>query len=338
MTNDIPATAGAGVDDEADRAYLTRVRGEIDEEVRRRRAAGDLPAQLESDLEQLFLKHAPLGSTRQELHEVLRLVDRAAFIDPVVPVESSRPAGALVKKSIRSMNFWYLRFVTHQVSQFATAVSRSLHILDQQMSDLATKVEAVEVPPSVVVDVDWAHRPDAWWFPTLTTELDGRQGRVLHAACGDGWLVQVLAAMNIDAYGVDPRTGRVADQELGDLDLREEPVLDHLDAVQPGALGGVVFTGLFEGSGHGQRRRLIEGAALALAPGGVVVVHSLAPSSWDEADAPPEADLVQARPYRPGTWPHLLDGCGLETRVTVAGDRRDYLVVGRRPHTVPESR
>ncbi len=184
-------TATTGVEED-DRAYLTRVRAEIDEEVRRRRASGDLPPQLESELEALFLQHAPLGSTRQELHEVLRLVDAAAFIDPVVPVESSRPGGAVVKKSIRSMNFWYLRFITHQMSQFTTAVSRSLHILDHQLAELTQKVDAVEVPPSVVVDVAWAHRPDAWWVPTVTAELDGCRRRVLHAACGDGWLVAAL--------------------------------------------------------------------------------------------------------------------------------------------------
>jgi hypothetical protein len=83
---------------------------------------------------------------------------------------------------------------------------------------------------------------------------------------------------------------------------------------------------------------LLEGAVLALAPGGVLVVHSLAPAAWDDAEAPPEADLVQARPYRPGTWPHLLDELGLETTVIVAGDGRDYLVVGRRPHAVAETR
>ena len=149
--------------DEADRAYPTRVRAEIDEEVRRRRASGDLPPQVESELEQLFAQHSPLGSTRQELQDVLRLVDGAAFIDPVVPVESSRPGGAAVKKGLRSMNFWYLRFITHQVSKFATAVSRSLHILDQQMAELARKVDAVDVPPSVVVDVAWAQAPEAWW-------------------------------------------------------------------------------------------------------------------------------------------------------------------------------
>ena len=336
MTEEAPVTEETPVTDEADRAYLTLVRSEIDEEVRRRRATGDLPPQLESELEQLFLKHAPLGSTRQELHEVLRLVDRAAFIDPVVPVESSRPGGAVVKKSIRSMNFWYLRFVTHQVSQFATAVSRSLHILDQQMSELAGKVEAVEVPPSVVVDVDWAQRSDAWWVTSVIEQLHGSGRRALHAACTDGWLVAILVATGVDAYGVDPRSGRVADQELGDLDLREEPVLSHLEAVLPGALGGVVLSGLLEASGHGERRRLLESATAALAPGGVLVVHSLDPSAWDAAEAPPEADLVQARPYRRTTWSHILGELGWDASVTPGPDGRDYLVVARRPPATAE--
>jgi SAM-dependent methyltransferase len=324
--------------DDADRAYLREVRAEIDEEVRRRRASGDLPSAVETELEQLFLKHAPMGSTRQELHDVLRLVDGAAFIDPVVPVASSRPGGTAVKKSLRSMNFWYLRFITHQVSQFATAVSRSLHILDQQMSELARQVEAVEVPPGVVVDIGWAQGRDAWWTAPLLTELAGCRRRVLHAACGDGWLVGCLVAAGIDGYGVDPRPGRVADQELGDLDLREEPLVDHLRAVEVGALGAVVLSGVMEGSAPGVRRRLVEGAVMALAPDGVLLVHSLTPSAWDAVDAPPEADISGARPYRPGTWPHVLGELGLDVTVTTGPDGRDYLVRGRRPGTDPGPR
>ncbi|HTT87087.1 MAG TPA: hypothetical protein VMF60_06955 [Acidimicrobiales bacterium] len=316
--------------DEADRAYLRRVRAEIDEEVRRRRASGDLPPQLETELEELFLKHAPLGSTRQELHEVLRRVDAAAFIDPVVPVESNRAGGTLVKKGVRTLNFWYVRFLTNQVSRFATAVSRSLHILDQQLSELAAKVEAVEVPPAVVVEVAGLHRPDAWWVDALRRRLVGERRRVLHAACADGWLVGVLVAAGLDAYGVDPRPERVGEHELGDLDLRDEPVLEHLRAVQPGALGAVVLSGLMEGATTGERRRLLDAAVTALAPDGVLVVHSLAPAGW-EAEAPPEADIAGTRPYRPGTWPTLLESLGLEqTTATTGPDGRDYLVVGHR--------
>ena len=330
MNESAPGPEAARGGSDADRAYLSRVRAEIDDEVRRRRASGDLPPQLEAELEQLFLKHAPLGSTRQELHEVLRMVDAAAFIDPVVPVESSRAGGAVVKKSIRSMNFWYLRFITHQVSQFATAVSRSLHILDQQMSELARKVDAVEVPPSVVVDAGPAHRADAWWVPTVLGELEGCRRRVLHAACGDGWLVAVLVGRDIDGYGVDPRPGRVAGQELGDLDLREEPVLPHLQAVEPGALGSGDPVGAHGGIGPHRT------------PSPAGERHHRAGRRWRPRHPLPdggqlgggrraaEADIVQARPYRPATWLHLLGELGLVASVASAPDGADYLVVARR--------
>jgi SAM-dependent methyltransferase len=336
-----PVGTDAGVPTvDADRDYLRRVRAEIDEEVRRRRASGDLPPQLEIELDELFLRHAPLGSTRQELHEVVRLVDAAAFIDPVVPVESNHSGGALVKRSIRTLNFWYLRFITHQVSQFATSVSRALHLVDQQLSELADKVEAVELPPSVVIDVADAHHADAWWVPALRGDISGMRRRVVHAACGDGWLVAALIAAGVDAYGVDPRPGRVTEQELGDLDLREEPVLDHLRAVAVGSLDGVVLTGLMEGSYAGERGRLLEAAASALAPGGVLAVHSLSPSGWDAADAPPEADIAGTRPYRPGTWPAVLRDLGLDATVTPGpgADPRDYLVLARRPADGPAPR
>ena len=243
--------------DDADRAYLTRVRAEIDEEVRRRRASGDIPPQLESELEQLFLRHAPLGDTRQELHDVLRLVDAAAFIDPVVPVASSLPGGAVVKKSIRSMNFWYLRFITHQISQFTTAVSRSLHILDHQLNELADQGGHRRGPalgggrrrlgpsPRRLVGPGRDRRAGRVTAPGAARRLRRRMA---------GGRARGRPAST--ATGSIPGPGAVAAQELGDLDLREEPVVGHLAAVEPGALAGVVLTGLMEGSGHGERRRL----------------------------------------------------------------------------------
>lgn len=317
-------------DVETERAYLALVHEEIDEEVRRRRASGDLPTRVEDELDQLFAQYSPLGETGPALHKILRLVDAAAFIDPMAPVASRRRGGAALKRGLRSLSLWYLRYVTHQVSQFATAVSRALHIVDAQLTELTGRIEALDVPPSVVVDVEWAHRPDSWWVAEVAEALAGQRHRVLHAACGDGWLVGLLAGHGADSYGVDPRPERVADHELGELDLREEPVLDHLRAVEAGALGGIVLSGLLEASGHGERRRLVEHAVRSLAPDGVLLVHSLTPASWEAADAPPEADLVPARPYRPTTWPHVLGPLGCDVTVRLGPDGRDYLVTARR--------
>ena len=50
--------AGAPEDPQA---YIERVMAEIAEEVRLRRASGDLPPRLERELDELFLAHSPIG-------------------------------------------------------------------------------------------------------------------------------------------------------------------------------------------------------------------------------------------------------------------------------------
>ena len=77
-------------------------------------------------------------------------------------------------------------------------------------------------------------------------------GRILHAACGDGWLVRRLVAAGGDAYGVDPRARVIDAAELGALDLRGEPVGEHLRAVAAAGLGAIVLSGTVEGMAGGR--------------------------------------------------------------------------------------
>ena len=190
------------------RVYLDEVRGEIDDEVRRRRMSGDLPPNIERELDQLFLAHSPLGGRAAALRDMLRLVDASVFIDPVVPVESRRPGGTTVKRGLRSLSLWYLRYVTHQVSEFATAVSRALHVLDVQVTELRHKVETMAAPPSLAIRVAWAHNVAAWWVPAVIGELADHEGRscTLRVETG-GWSARSVARQ-VDAYGVDPRPAR----------------------------------------------------------------------------------------------------------------------------------
>ena len=162
--------------DTAGATYLVQVMAEIDEEVRRRRVSGDLPARVERELDELFLQHSPVAGRGGGLAEALRMVDAAAFIDPVVPVNSNRPGGAVVKKSLRSLNLWYVGYVTHQMSQLATAVSRSLHLLDDRVTELQRRLEAQQVPPAQVVEASWAIGADAWWVPEVGGASPRRAG------------------------------------------------------------------------------------------------------------------------------------------------------------------
>jgi hypothetical protein len=310
----------------ADREYLAQVMVEIDEEVRRRRASGDLPPRLERELDELFLEHSPVAGRGGGLDQALRLVDGAAFIDPVVPISSNKSGGAVVKKGLRTLNLWYIGYVTHQVSQFAAAASRSLHLVDDQLSELRRRLDAQQVPPAGIVEAEWASGPGAWWVPAATDALVRARGRVLHAAAGDGWLVRELVDKGADAYGVDPRPLPVEVGYRDGTDLREDGVLEHLRAVGGAGLGGIVLTGLVDGMATGERRQLLDLLCDRLAPDGTLVLHSLSPSGWASPEAPPEADLSPGRPLRPSTWPHLLATFGFEAAVTEGPSGSDYLV------------
>ncbi len=176
-------------------AYVQQVMAEIAEEVRLRRATGDLPPKLERELDELFLAHSPVAGRGGDLGEALRMVDAVTFIDPVVPVESNRAAGAFVKKGMRSALLWYVGWVTHQMSQSASAMSRALHIVDGRLKDLERTLEAQQVPVARVVEFPARSDEGAWWVEAAVGAVAKAPGRVLHAACGNGWLVRrILAA------------------------------------------------------------------------------------------------------------------------------------------------
>ncbi len=311
-------------------AYVAQVMAEIAEEVRLRRASGDLPPKLERELDELFLAHSPVAGRGGDLGDALRMVDAATFIDPVVPVGSEKAAGAFVKKGMRSMLLWYVGWVTHQMSQSASAVSRALHIVDQRIGELERQVETQRVPGAGVVEFPVLVAPDAWWVEPAVAAVAKAPGRVLHGACGDGWLVRRIVAAGGDAYGVDPRTHLVEAAELGSADLRAESLDEHLRAVAAAGLGGLVLSGIVEGMAGGERAQLLAAVEARLAPGGTLVIHSVTRASWEADDAPPEADLAPGRPLRPEAWCSLLEESGYEAVARSGPGDSDFLVTAVR--------
>jgi hypothetical protein len=326
--------AGAGPAASADpQAYVAQVMAEIEQEVRLRRASGDLPPKLERELDELFLAHSPVAGRGGDLTEALRMVDAATFVDPVVPILSERAAGAVVKKGMRTLLLWYVGWITHQISQFASAVSRTLHIVEGRIKELERKVEVQRVPNAGVVEFPSLHQADAWWVAPAVDAVKAAPGRIVHAASGDGWLVRKIVAAGGDAYGVDPRPDLV-EGVLTVSDLRGEDLADHLRVVAPAGLGALVLSGVVDGMASGERTQLLHLVGVALAPGGVLVVHSVSRSSWDGDDAPFSADLAPGRPLRAEAWRQLLDASGYHATVALGPDGADYLVTGVRA-TVP---
>ena len=57
------------------------------------------------------------------------------------------------------------------------------------------------------------------------------EGRVLHAECGDGALIDALADADIDVYGIDPGSAAADRAAEKGLDVRRDDVLGHLASV-----------------------------------------------------------------------------------------------------------
>jgi SAM-dependent methyltransferase len=304
--------------------------GEIADEVRLRRSSGDLPPRLERELDELFLAHSPIGVRGGDLGEALRLVDATAFIDPVVPIESERAAGSAVKKGMRTLLLWYVGWITHQMSQSTAAVSRALRIIEDHLNELESMVEAQRVPETVVVEFPTSVGEGAWWVEPAIAAVVDAPGRVLHAACGDGWLVRKIVDSGVDAYGIDPRAEIVDAAELGALDLREATITNHLRAVAGAGLGGVVLSGTVEGMAAGERNHLLAAVETRLAPGGLLVIHSVVRAAWEAPNAPYSADLAPGRPLRADTWCRLLEASGYSVSAASGPDGSDYLITAVR--------
>jgi SAM-dependent methyltransferase len=298
---------------------------EIDAEVRRRRASGDLPAGLERELDELFLEFSPVGlHGKARLRETLALVDGSAYVDVAVPVESQKAVGSHVKRLIRKSMDWYIGFIVHQIVKFAWSVSRMFHVVVDHVEDLESAVETLrtpELPASAVTPTDPG---SSWWSSEAVAALSGVEGRVLQAECGTGSLLDALIAAGLDAYGVDPTESMIEPAIERGLDVRAESVLDHLQVVAEEALAGLILTGSIQWLHPNQRHRLVKLATSRLAVDGVLVIHSATPESWAVETSHLISDLAPGRPLHAETWSHLLADHGFRpTGLTFGGkDRR----------------
>jgi hypothetical protein len=305
--------------------YLDEVMAEIDAEVRRRRASGDLPAGLERELDELFLEFSPVGlQGRARLRETLSLVDGSAYVDIAVPTASNKAVGSYVKRAIRKGLGWYMNFIVTQIVKFAWSVSRMFHVVVDHIEDLEAAVESHRTPDVPAGAVPAASDGTTWWAPVATEALASVTERVLVADCGDASLVEALLVAGVDAYGVDPSDVALEPALDRGVDVRAEALLDHLEVVATEALGGMVLTGSIQWLRPNERERLLDLVGSRLAVDGTLVLHSASPAAWAASAPAVVRDLAPGHPLHPETWAHLLGTRGFRVLAPVTGgeDRR----------------
>ena len=249
------------------------------------------------------------------------MVDAAAFIDPVVPVGSAKSGGAVVKRGLRSLNLWYIGLrhppgqpVRHRREPRAAPAGRP------GPASCSAELEAQRVPPAHVVEAPAWHRGGRL---VGARRRRARCRRPRAGSCtppaGDGWLVRAARRPRGSTPTASTRArDRVDRAELDGTDLREEEVLEHLGAVEPAALGGVVLTGVVDGMTHGERRQLLELLVDRLAPDGVARGPLARPRPAGRRRTPrPRPTWLRGARCGRGAWAHLLAPLGFE--VTVRG-------------------
>jgi len=305
---------------------LQQVLREIDEEVRARRASGDFPPGMERDLDLVFARFAPATVSGDDLDGLLQAAERTSFVDPDPPTTSRIVAVSLLKRVERKLLGWFFRFITQQVTAFGGVVVQALRLLGRRVEALEAATPGAN---RALLEVGGRTSSPAAAGPhaeAVVNHLVGLHGRILVAEAGDGSLLHRLDAL--DAYGVESRPDRAESAALAGLDVRADGALEHLRAVDDGALAGLVLVGVVDRAPVGEQLALVERAAVVLGAGGRLAVVGHDPSSWG-VENPVEADLAPGRPLHAATWAHLLDEHGF-LGVQVIDTGSTYLVTATR--------
>ncbi len=309
--------------------------------------ADPLDVEAEDQLSRAFFEFTPVGAVNTERPAMLvEQLERSAAISPLVPVDSKKPVGRIAKRLVRKLVFWYMSYVAGQMLRFASYATRLIIRHEERLTEIEEKLSMAHTPVTVLpedlsepIDLSgWSERV-VGLLQSLAggvTSEDGSDGpvpatRVLHAGCQDGLLVKQLRDAGVDAYGVDPRWSLVDAGLASDssLDLREEEIFSHLASVGASSLAGALLTGFIEQLERHRLPQLLDVLRAVVAPGGLIVVVSVAPEAWARTRSTVDVDLAPARPLHASTWTTLLARQGFSD-IDVSSLPGAYCVVGRR--------
>jgi len=287
-----------------DHVDMQKLAGEIEAEVRARRAAGEYPPGFERDLDRLFDRFAP-PEVSTDFDAALERAEDLVIIDPVIPVASRNAGLGAVKRVEARLLSWYHVWLAQQISALATAINTAMRLLGARVEELEHVTGDVARARGVGARLP-AIRDDTVWTSAVVDACKECNGRVAVVECGDGALLAALVDAGLDGYGVEPRATIADAARARGLEVRTDDGTAHLHAVGAGALGGLVLRGLVERAQLGELLLLVDAAASKLATGGRLVVCSMRASAWGEGATAAEADLVAGHPLHPETWRAVL--------------------------------
>jgi len=206
--------------------------------------------------------------------------------------------------------------------------------LAQELAEVAGLAERVarREPLTVAVSPDVEARVPAAIAAASTRFVDAFRGRreeilgrasehvrmlascapVLDLGCGRGETLEALRDAGIEARGVDTDPAMVAACRRLGLDVEERDAVEALRAAGQGSLGGVTAVHVVEHLPAAAWMQLVEAAAKALRPGGVLLVETPNPESLRVGAGLFWADPTHRAPVHPDALAFVAKAVGLE--------------------------
>ena len=333
-----PAPAGISAPDDLDVADLFE---QLREELRRGAGAG--------------------GGPESEFAATRALAER--FWPVTAEREAGGGPKGFVKRLLRKLMRWYVEpmaadqrvynssvlKLVDALSERADAVSASNGRAQQLLRELEERLTRVErrggggvaAAPAATVAAQPAAAalPDYFAFETrMRGSVDAireRQRRyvddlrgaapVLDIGCGRGELLQLLREAGVDARGIDADADMVAYARGEGLDVEQADLVEYLERVDDGSLGGIFMGQVVEHLPPGVLVRSLELAARKLRAGGVLIAETINPLS-PLALRHYFADLTHAQPLVPETLELLARQSGFaETELRFLNEPADRL-------------
>jgi SAM-dependent methyltransferase len=308
-----PAPAGISAPDDLDVADLFE---QLREELRRGAGSG--------------------GGAGSEFAATRALAER--FWPVTAEREAGGGPKGLVKRILRKLMRWYveplaadqrvynsslLKLVDalSERADAATASNERAQQLLRELEERLTRVErrggggaAAAPPATVAAQPAAAALPDYFAFESrMRGSVDAIRERqrayvadfrdaapVLDIGCGRGELLQLLREAGIEVRGIDADADMVAFARGEGLDVEQADLVEYLERVDDGSLGGIFMGQVVEHLPPGVLVRSLELAARKLRPGGLLVAETINPLS-PLALRHYFADLTHAQPLVPET-------------------------------------
>jgi SAM-dependent methyltransferase len=333
-----PAPAGTSAPDDLDVADLFE---RLREELRRGAGAGEGAASEFAATRALAERFWPVTAEREA---------------------GGGPKG-LVKRFLRKLMRWYVEplaadqrvynssllklvdALSERADAAATSGERAQQLL-RELEERLTRVErrgaggvAAAPPATVAAQPAAAALPDYFAFESRmrgsVEAIRERQrryvedfreaGPVLDVGCGRGELLQLLREAAVDARGIDADADMVAYARGEGLDVEQADLVEYLERLEDGSLGGIFMGQVVEHLPPAVLVRSLELAARKLRRGGVLVAETINPLS-PLALRHYFADLTHAQPLVPETLELLARQSGFaETEVRYLNEPAERL-------------